>query len=71
MSVPITRRKIHWNKSLTAKICLVWSLLLGKNYTEKGVTAKVSLENFSEMFGKKASFEAGHLSQLFDDKGWY
>ena len=29
-----TRRKLHGNKSVTAKVCLVWSLLLGKNYTE-------------------------------------
>ena len=26
-----TRRKLHWNKSVAAKVCLVWYLLLRKN----------------------------------------
>ena len=34
LSVLITRRKLHWSKSVTAKVCQVWSLLIGKNYTE-------------------------------------
>ena len=25
-----TRRKLHWNKSMIAKVCLAWSLLLWK-----------------------------------------
>ena len=34
LSSPTTRTKLHLNKSLTAKVCLVWSLLLEKSYTE-------------------------------------
>ena len=26
-----TRRKLHWNKSVAAKVCLIWSLLPRKN----------------------------------------
>ena len=31
LSAPTSRRKLHWNKSVTAKVCLVWYLLLRKN----------------------------------------
>ena len=34
MSAPTTIRKLHWNKSVTANVCLVWSLLL-ENITLK------------------------------------
>ena len=30
LSAPTTRRKLRWDKSVTAKVCLVWSLLLRK-----------------------------------------
>ena len=30
LSVCTTRRKLHWNKSVTAKVCLVWYLILRK-----------------------------------------
>ena len=69
LSAPTTRRKLHWNKSVATKVCLVWSLLLGKSYTEIK-TWKFALKT-SEMFWKKISFETEHLSQPFDNKSWY
>ena len=72
MPVPTTMRKLHWNKSMTAKACLVWSLLLGKNYTEiKAWQLKFATKTSSEMFWKKTNFETEHLSQTFDNKSWY
>ena len=49
LSAPTTRRKLHWNKSVAAKVCFVWYLFLPKKYTgwNKSVTAKVSLENLA------------------------
>ena len=47
LSVPTTRRKLHWNMSVTAKVCLVWYLLLRKKkmHWDKSVTAKILLKN--------------------------
>ena len=44
LSVPTTKRKIQRNKSVAAKVCLVWSLLLEKINWNESVTAKVCLE---------------------------
>ena len=62
----------HWNKRVTAKVCLIWYQLLGKNYTGiKTGQLNFASKNSSEMFWKKTSFETEHLSQTFDNKSWY
>ena len=43
---PLLLGELHWNKSVKAKVCLVWSLLLRTLHWNKSATAKVSLENF-------------------------
>ena len=72
MSAPTTRIKLHWNKSVAAKVCLVWSLLLRTNYTEiKAWQLKFAYKTSSEMFWKKTSFEKEDFSQNFYNKSWY
>ena len=72
MSALTTWRKLHWNKSVTAKVCLVWSLVLGKNCTKIKVwQLKFAWKISSESFWKKTRFETEHLSQTFDNKSWY
>ena len=72
MSAPTIRRNLEWDKSMTAKVCLDWSLLLGNNYTEtKAWHLKFAQKASSEMFWKKTSFEIARLSQTFDNKSWY
>ena len=47
-------------------------LLLGENYTQINAwQLKFAQKTSSEMFWKKASPETEHLSQPFDNKGWY
>ena len=64
LSAPSNRRKLHWNKSVAAK---VWFLLLKKLHWNKRVAAEVSLE----MIWRKRSFETENLSQPCDNKSWY
>ena len=72
MPAPTTRKKLHWNKSVTVKVCLVWSLLLGKNYTEiKAWQLNFAQKISSEIYWKKTSFETEDLSQTYDNKSWY
>ena len=40
-----TRGKLHSNKCVTDKVCLVWSLILRQLYSNKSIAANVSLKN--------------------------
>ena len=48
--------KLHWNKSVAAKSCLVWYLLLQKIDWNKSATATVSLENLVRNVLKENKF---------------
>ena len=66
LSAVTTRRKLHWDKSVTAKVCLVGSPLLGKLKLKRKRDSQSFLRKLSQ-----ASFETEHLSQPFDIKSWY
>ena len=55
LSAPTTRRKLHWNKRVAAKVFLVWFYFYEKLHWNKSVTAKVSLKNLVRYLLKEST----------------